>query len=93
VEHTPDIRILRERCIRCGDCLEICPQSGPDTDFPVFTLSDDGSEIQIAHGENCIACFTCVEFCRACAIVISHERQLVEPQPDLYPIRPANKII
>jgi hypothetical protein len=34
-----------------------------------------------------------VEFCRACAIVMSHERQLVEPQPDLYPIRPANKII
>jgi ferredoxin len=84
---------LRERCIQCGDCMEVCPQSGTDTDFSVFTRSDEDDEIRVTHPENCIACFTCVEFCRACAVVMSYDRHPSEPQPDLFPFRPANKII
>jgi 2-oxoglutarate ferredoxin oxidoreductase subunit delta len=89
----PDIRIMRERCIGCGDCLDLCPQSGPETEYPVFTLSNDGGEVRIEHAENCIACLTCVEFCRAAAIVMSRETQVKDLQPDLYPSRPASKII
>jgi len=93
LEHAPELRILRERCVTCGGCVESCPQSGPDTDLPVFTLSPAGDEVMVTHPEYCIACFTCVEFCRACAVATSHEGPAGEPQPDLYPSRPANKII
>jgi ferredoxin len=93
VEQTPDIRILRERCVLCGGCVESCPQSGHHTDLPVLTLSQEGDEIRVTHPEYCIACFTCVEFCRACAIVMSHQGPPAEPQPDLFSARPANKIV
>lgn len=91
MSHVPEIRIMGERCVRCGGCLALCPQSGPDAVDPVFLAEPEG--LRVAHSESCFACMTCVEFCRASAIVMTHKPPATEGQPDLYPTRPANKII
>lgn len=89
----PEIRIMWERCVRCGDCVELCPQSGPGAEEPVFMIERAGTEVRLAHIENCIACFTCVEFCRAAAITIAQDFQPDEDQLELYKTRPAGRII
>ena len=93
MSHVPEIRIMRERCVGCGDCLTLCPQSGPDAADPVFLAEPEGQGVRVAHNESCFACMTCVEFCRASAIVMTHEPPTTEGQPDLHPTRPASKII
>lgn len=89
----PEIRIMRERCVRCGDCVELCPQSGPGAEEPVFVIERAGTDVRLAHIENCIACFTCVEFCRAAAIAIAQDLQHGEDRVELHRTRPANRII
>ena len=89
----PEIKVMSERCVLCADCIRLCPQSGGDTDYPVFVIDSEDGRVRVAHSENCIACFTCVEFCRAAAIVMAQDLQAIEGQPDLYPARPSNRII
>jgi formate hydrogenlyase subunit 6/NADH:ubiquinone oxidoreductase subunit I len=91
MEELPDIRIMRERCVFCGDCVRLCPQSGGGTDHPVF--SDSGGEVVIESRESCIACFTCVEFCRASAIVISLGPGAHDDIPAVFPARPFDRIV
>jgi ferredoxin len=88
----PEIRVLRERCVACGDCVRLCPQSGPDAQSPVLVL-DDGRDVSVEDAEGCIGCFTCVEFCRAAAIVISNVGSSPAGRLSLYPTRPVSRII
>jgi Fe-S-cluster-containing hydrogenase component 2 len=88
----PDIRVLRERCVACRDCIDLCPQSGDDVEFPVLAM-DGIEEISVQNTEGCIGCFTCVEFCRAAAIVISGSTSRAPSHPGLYPTRPTSRII
>lgn len=67
----PEIKVLRERCVRCGDCIELCPQSGDSVSYPVFISAGDTGEIKVENPESCFGCMTCVEFCRASAVIVS----------------------
>ena len=87
----PEIRVMIERCVRCGDCLDLCPQSGKETVRPVLERSIQG-DIQVTNRESCISCYTCVEYCRAAAIVISRDFSK-DDQPDVFPERPVSRII
>lgn len=48
------ITVDQERCIRCGLCVDVCPEY-------VFKLSDRGPEA--VYPEECIACGHCVAVC------------------------------
>jgi ferredoxin len=87
-----EIRIIRERCVACGDCVSHCPQSRPEAVDPVL-VARDGGEVGVESSEGCIACFTCAEFCRSAAIVITGAELGTEGQPVIYPTRPASRII
>ena len=88
----PEIRIMRERCILCGDCIKMCPQSGEGVESPV--LSDSGGgEVTVENRDSCIACYTCVEFCRASAIVVSHDSGLPDHSAMVFPERPLDRIV
>ncbi len=87
-----EIRLIGERCVSCGDCVELCPQSGEEVDFPVLAR-DEGGGVAVREGGACIGCFTCVESCRAAAIVIVAPGAGFPPDVRLYPGRPLNRII
>lgn len=88
----PEIRVLRERCVACGDCVRLCPQSGADSVSPVLVFQE-GRDVSVEGAEGCIGCFTCVEFCRAAAIVITNAGSSPAGQLSLYPTRPVSRII
>jgi len=88
----PDIRVIKERCVACGDCVELCPQSGDGTASPVLVIAP-GGDAAVASAEGCIACFTCVEYCRSAAITIAGSQGNHHGQPDIYPTRPVSRII
>ena len=54
------ISINTEKCIGCGDCVEVCPQQA-------FTLGDDGKSVH-AFPERCMECGACRLNCRSEAI-------------------------
>lgn len=65
-EAEPMIKIDRDRCIGCLECIDICPQVA-DLEFPVFERGIDGYP-KIANEESCIRCLSCEFNCRAEAI-------------------------
>ncbi len=48
------ITVSHEKCIKCGICVEVCPEN-------VFKLGEDGPEAVCA--DECIACGHCVAVC------------------------------
>jgi NAD-dependent dihydropyrimidine dehydrogenase PreA subunit len=66
------IIIDRERCIGCGECIDICPQSR-DTEYPVYEREDDGSP-RVVNADSCIRCLSCEINCRASAVRINIAR-------------------
>ncbi|MBU1672499.1 MAG: 4Fe-4S binding protein [Actinobacteria bacterium] len=89
--HVPDIKVIKERCVACGDCITLCPQSGEGSTSPVLDMGE--GTVAVLDYEACIACYTCVEYCRAAAIHIVQEASGHEGQPDLYLTRPVNRIV
>ena len=57
-----------KRCVGCGECIVVCPQSQPGASVPVLVSPGPGEIPVVAHSENCIQCFSCVDVCRASAI-------------------------
>ncbi|MDD5747608.1 MAG: 4Fe-4S dicluster domain-containing protein [Actinomycetota bacterium] len=84
-----EIKILRERCKDCGNCLELCPQSKATETPPVF-LEDDGV-VRVGNPASCIGCFTCVEFCRASAVRVLPAEGF-PLLPDIFVSRPTSRI-
>lgn len=91
MSHVPEIRVIRERCVACADCVSLCPQSGPDSPSPVLGIEDGTAAV--LEPEGCIACYSCVEFCRAAAIFLALETPGHEGQPELYRTRPPSRIV
>jgi pyruvate formate lyase activating enzyme len=57
---TPQVRVASQRCIRCGDCLEVCPAETTETPEP--------GQLPLSA---CLLCGACVAVCptKACQIV------------------------
>ena len=56
--------ILSNSCIRCGQCVEICPVK------PKSLEQKDGNSIPHYHYQKCIRCYCCQEICPEVAIKI-----------------------
>jgi NAD-dependent dihydropyrimidine dehydrogenase PreA subunit len=54
------ISVESEKCVGCGDCVEVCPQQ-------VFALGEDGKSLR-AFPERCMECGACRLNCPAEAI-------------------------
>lgn len=52
-DSSPEIALLANRCIRCGACVEVCPNA--DDELPIDAVSIDR--------ERCERCGACVEAC------------------------------
>ena len=58
-----------KRCVGCGECVVVCPQSQPGTGKPVLVSPGPGEIPHVVHIENCIQCMSCLDVCRASAIL------------------------
>lgn len=52
----------RNRCLRCGGCVGVCPVSA-------LTLTEHG----ITCSQSCISCRSCASFCPVGAISMEHD--------------------
>lgn len=55
------LNINKEKCIRCGRCVKICPSV-------IFVQERAGMEVKIEHPDNCIVCGHCVGVCPTGAV-------------------------
>lgn len=63
-------QIDRDRCIGCGECLEICPNS-------VYVLNEDEGKVEVANPDNCvILCDKCAGFCDQEAISFPDKEEI-----------------
>jgi ferredoxin len=72
---TQNLTIRRDenRCVSCGECILVCPQSGEDAVEPVIIQAENpGDPPEINCIENCIQCMTCWDFCRSNAIIFEN---------------------
>lgn len=54
------IRIDRDKCISCGECLKVCPGN--------LLYRDDGNKTFIKYPKDCWGCTACLKECNAGAI-------------------------
>ena len=64
---TPELSVRRNRCVRCGRCVEACPEHA-------IALGDDGP---VTDAEKCVLCGACVTRCVAGAREIVGNRMTV----------------
>ena len=65
------VNITRDekRCVGCGECVVICPQSQAGTSTPVLVSPGPGEIPTVSCIQNCIQCMSCLDVCRASAIL------------------------
>lgn len=51
-----------EKCVVCGDCVEVCPGQ-------VFVL--EGNKVNVVYPEECIECRACEDTCPVKAILLT----------------------
>jgi nitroreductase/NAD-dependent dihydropyrimidine dehydrogenase PreA subunit len=56
-----EIKIITEKCKKCGTCVQICP-------LAVFELKDKTSNTEVLRADLCISCGQCVSLCLQAAI-------------------------
>ena len=57
-----NVEVDSEKCVGCGECVEICP-------VDVFDLQDEKSVP--VNEEECLGCESCVEVCEEEAITVT----------------------
>lgn len=60
----PDPTLIKEKCISCGRCLEVCPEK-PNV---IKMIDNKGKKYPAWNMKNCIRCFCCQELCPKGAI-------------------------
>ncbi len=63
-----------KRCVGCGECVVTCPQSQPGAAHPVLVSPGPGEIPLVSCIENCIQCMSCLDVCRASAILFENAR-------------------
>jgi len=58
------ITIEVEKCVGCGECVDICPEE-------VFELQDE--KAVAINDEDCVGCESCVEACEEEAITVEEQ--------------------
>lgn len=56
-------KIERNNCIKCGLCVDVCPQQLMPLEFVRHNLSDDVHELKKFHLQDCIECGACAYVC------------------------------
>ena len=56
----PELILVRDRCLQCGQCVDVCPQEAHD-------IGEDGHTID---RQRCRACGLCVERCSSGALAV-----------------------
>ena len=64
----PELQLFPSKCIGCGTCLEVCPQSAHER----------LDEKHVFHRELCVACGACARSCYAQAIVLIGQEMSAE---------------
>lgn len=69
--------ILKQKCIRCGACVQACPLEEKAVYFPVaetdaFRVSGK-KEVPVYDYKKCIRCFCCQEMCPEQAIIVKRK--------------------
>lgn len=67
----PKITRDEKRCVGCGECIVVCPQSQPGTSTSVLVSPGPGEIPVVSCIENCVQCMSCLDVCRASAIVFA----------------------
>ena len=62
----PRPRIEKEKCIRCGICVEMCPVKPP----AVHWNNDNKEQVPVFNYELCIRCYCCQEICPEGAVYL-----------------------
>lgn len=66
-QHKTHVKIDTEKCVGCGRCVQVCPQSA-------LSLIDGKSHVDVSK---CIGCFECITVCPVKAISIDWETEMV----------------
>ena len=64
----PDPSLIREKCIGCGRCGEVCPEKTR----VIKMVKDEGKSIPTWNMKECIRCFCCQELCPCGAIELKY---------------------
>lgn len=62
----PELLFKKKDCIRCGKCIEVCPQNALSTDNPFFV-----------DRERCVQCGECTKVCPTQALEMKGKRMTV----------------
>ena len=54
-----------EKCIKCGECMEVCP-------VDVYYGSEKGAVPVVSYGEDCFFCSSCILECPTDAILLRY---------------------
>jgi NAD-dependent dihydropyrimidine dehydrogenase PreA subunit len=63
-------RIDPDRCVGCGECAEVCPNS-------VYWLNEEAAKMEVLNPNNCVVlCDKCAAFCPEEAITFPDKEQM-----------------
>ncbi len=67
--------ILKDKCIRCGACVDVCPLEEKALLFPVSETTQIGAkkEVPVYNYNKCIRCYCCQEMCPEQAIIVKRK--------------------